>query len=203
MKKIIKSKIFLIVILCIISCGIGVYAATTYKASDVVYNASDGTSMNVSEALNDLYDKSINNSDLELIYDAMVSKGVTPSSKKAADIVTAIKTKMGISTHIASVRFANRATNDSSYTRGTMYLYDSSGTALSSKWAEGSGESTIYGSDVKVESGTVLYAGFSSSSDKNSRGILQLVVDGNVVASVFVETSKGTSSTSKVTVLDS
>ncbi len=55
MKKIIKNKIILIVILCIISCGIGVYAATTYKASDVVYNASDGTSMNVNEALNELY----------------------------------------------------------------------------------------------------------------------------------------------------
>ena len=55
MKKIIKNKIILIVILCIISCGIGVYAATIYKASDVVYNASDGTSMNVSEALNELY----------------------------------------------------------------------------------------------------------------------------------------------------
>ena len=55
MKKIMKSKIFLIVILCIISCSIGVYAATTYKASDVVYNASDGTSMNVNDALNDIY----------------------------------------------------------------------------------------------------------------------------------------------------
>ena len=60
MKKIIKNKIILIVILCIISCGIGVYAATTYKASDVVYNASDGTSMNVEDALNNLYDKSKN-----------------------------------------------------------------------------------------------------------------------------------------------
>ena len=55
MKKIIKSRIFLIVILCIISCSIGVYAATTYKATDVVYNASDGTSMNVNDALNELY----------------------------------------------------------------------------------------------------------------------------------------------------
>ena len=55
MKKIIKNKIILIVILCIISCSIGVYAATTYKASDVVYKASDGTSMNVNDALNDLY----------------------------------------------------------------------------------------------------------------------------------------------------
>ena len=60
MKKIIKNKIILILILCIISCSIGVYAATTYKATDVVYNASDGTSMNVNEALNELYNKSGN-----------------------------------------------------------------------------------------------------------------------------------------------
>ena len=66
MKKIIKNKTFLIVILCIISCGIGVYAATTYKASDVVYNASDGSSMNVNDALNDLYSK-FNKNDEELI----------------------------------------------------------------------------------------------------------------------------------------
>ena len=61
MKKIIKNKIILIVILCIISCGIGVYAATTYKASDVVYNASDGTSINVNDALNELYNKTKGN----------------------------------------------------------------------------------------------------------------------------------------------
>ena len=60
MKKIIKSRIFLIVILCIISCSIGVYAANTYKASDVVYNANDGSSMSVNEALNELYNLKIN-----------------------------------------------------------------------------------------------------------------------------------------------
>ena len=203
MKKVIKSRIFLVIITMIICISGTLYAANTYKASDVVYNTSDGTSKNVSEVLNELYDKSNKNSDLELIDDAMVSKGVTPSSKKIDDIIMAIKTKMGVSTHIASVRFANRATNSSSYTRGRMYLYDSSGTVLSSSWAEGSGESTIYGEDVRVSSGTILYAGFSSASDKNTRGILQLVVDGNVVTSVFVETSKGTSNTNKITVLDS
>ena len=60
MKRITKNKIILIVILCIISCSIGVYAATIYKATDVVYNASDGTSMNVNDALNELYNKSNN-----------------------------------------------------------------------------------------------------------------------------------------------
>ena len=57
MKKIIRSRIFLIVILCIISCGIGVFAANTYKASEVLYTSSDGTSMTVNDALNELYDK--------------------------------------------------------------------------------------------------------------------------------------------------
>ena len=57
MKKILKNKTFLIVILCIISCGIGVYAAVTYSASDVLYTSSDGTNMNVENALNNLYNK--------------------------------------------------------------------------------------------------------------------------------------------------
>ena len=60
MKKIIKSRAFLILICGLIFTGLGVYAATTYKASDVVYNASDGTSMNVEDVLNNLYDKSKN-----------------------------------------------------------------------------------------------------------------------------------------------
>ena len=57
MKKIIKSRIFLVIITTIIVASASVYAATTYKASDVVYNASDGTSMNVNDALNELYNK--------------------------------------------------------------------------------------------------------------------------------------------------
>ncbi len=55
MKKVIKNRIFLIIVLCIISCGIGVYAAVTYNATDVLYTSSDGTSMTVSDALNELY----------------------------------------------------------------------------------------------------------------------------------------------------
>ena len=58
MKKILKSRIFLVIICSIVFTSIGVYAANTYKASDVLYNASDGTSMNVSDALNELYNKS-------------------------------------------------------------------------------------------------------------------------------------------------
>ena len=75
MKKVIKSRIFLIIVLCIISCGIGVYAANTYKASDVLYTSSDGTSMTVNDALNDLYNLKSNNINYEIgVFSATVSK---------------------------------------------------------------------------------------------------------------------------------
>ena len=64
MKKVIKSRIFIFVLTAIIFMSIGVYAANTYKASDVVYNASDGTSMNVNDALNELYKMKNNNIDI-------------------------------------------------------------------------------------------------------------------------------------------
>ena len=57
MKKIIKSRIFLVIITMIICISGTLYAATTYKATDVIYNASDGTSMDVNDALNELYKK--------------------------------------------------------------------------------------------------------------------------------------------------
>ena len=66
MKKVIKSRIFLIIVLCIISCGIGVYAAVTYNATDVLYTSSDGTSMTVNDALNDLYNE--NNNSIKVYY---------------------------------------------------------------------------------------------------------------------------------------
>ena len=56
MKKIMKSRIFLVIITMIICISGTLYAAVTYKATDVVYNANDGTSKNVSEALNELYE---------------------------------------------------------------------------------------------------------------------------------------------------
>ena len=55
-----KSRIFLVIIITIIVASVSVYAATTYKATDVIYKASDGTSMNVNDALNELYNKSNN-----------------------------------------------------------------------------------------------------------------------------------------------
>ena len=58
MKKVIKSRIFLVIMTTIIVASISVYAATIYNATDVVYNASNGTSMTVNDALNELYNKS-------------------------------------------------------------------------------------------------------------------------------------------------
>ena len=60
MKKVIKNRMFLVIIITIIVTSVSVYAATTYKATDVIYKASDGTSMNVNDALNELYNKSNN-----------------------------------------------------------------------------------------------------------------------------------------------
>ena len=60
MKKIKKRRIFIFILTAIMFTSIGVYAATTYKATDVVYNASNGTSMSVNEALNELYNLKIN-----------------------------------------------------------------------------------------------------------------------------------------------
>lgn len=55
MKKVFKSRIFLCIIVGICCIGIGVYAANTYEASEIVYNASNGETMNVNDALNALY----------------------------------------------------------------------------------------------------------------------------------------------------
>ena len=56
MKKVIKSRIFIFLMTAIIFTSIGAYAATTYNATDVLYTSSDGTSMNVNDALNELYE---------------------------------------------------------------------------------------------------------------------------------------------------
>ncbi len=59
MKKILKSNVFLIIVTAFIVSSISVYAVNTYKASDVVYNASDGTSKNVNDAITELYNDNI------------------------------------------------------------------------------------------------------------------------------------------------
>ena len=55
MKKIIKSRLFIVVITTIIVASGTLYAANKYQASEVVYNKKDGTSTNVNDALNELY----------------------------------------------------------------------------------------------------------------------------------------------------
>lgn len=55
MKKLIRSRIFLVIICGIVFTSIGAYAATTYKASEISYTPSDGTEINVENALNDIY----------------------------------------------------------------------------------------------------------------------------------------------------
>ena len=57
MKKIIENKIILMIILCIVSCGIGVTAASIYQANTIEYSPTDASweVSNVNEALNDLY----------------------------------------------------------------------------------------------------------------------------------------------------
>lgn len=58
-----KNQIKLIIIIMVfilINC-IGVYAAYNYFAKDVVYTKSDGTEISVEAALNELYEKYMNN----------------------------------------------------------------------------------------------------------------------------------------------
>lgn len=55
MKKVLNNRLFIFIISGILFTSLGVYATITYKASDIVYNASNGVSMNVNDALNELY----------------------------------------------------------------------------------------------------------------------------------------------------
>ena len=58
MKKIIQSKIFLVLICGILFTSIGVYAAS-YYAKDVTYKKEDGTQITVNDALDELYGNKI------------------------------------------------------------------------------------------------------------------------------------------------
>ena len=55
MKKLIRSRIFLVIICGIVFTSIGVYASTAYKSSEISYTPSGGTETNVENALNDIY----------------------------------------------------------------------------------------------------------------------------------------------------
>ena len=81
MKKIMKSRIFIFILTAIMFTSIGVYAATTYKASEVVYNSSDGTSMSVNDALNELYQSSKTGGYVGLMWS---KSAISPASKNIA-----------------------------------------------------------------------------------------------------------------------
>ena len=68
MKKIIKSRLFIVIITTIIVASGTLYAANKYQASEVIYNASDGTTTDVNTALNDLYTKISSSADLQIKY---------------------------------------------------------------------------------------------------------------------------------------
>ena len=55
MKKLLKNRIFIVVITMIICISGTLYATNLYKASEVVYSSSDGTTTDVNTALNNLY----------------------------------------------------------------------------------------------------------------------------------------------------
>ena len=55
MKKIIKSRLFIVVITMVIVASGTLYAANKYQASEVVYNKKDGTTTDVNTALDNIY----------------------------------------------------------------------------------------------------------------------------------------------------
>ena len=57
MKKVIKSRVFLVIITTIVVASVSIYATNVYNATDVFYNTSDGSTKSVSVVLNELYDK--------------------------------------------------------------------------------------------------------------------------------------------------
>ena len=93
MKKVIKSRIFLVIICGIIFTSVGAYAAVTYKATDVLYTSSDGTSMTVNDALDDLYE----NSNKEYYVNGLVAyyNPVSGTKCKVSEAVSTTGTKTG------------------------------------------------------------------------------------------------------------
>ena len=144
MKKIIKSRAFLILTCGLIFTGLGVYAATTYKASDVVYNASDGTSMNVNDALNELYNKS-GNKRYYYYYEngtAVYYNPVSGIKCKASEAVSTTGTKTGCMKWYTF--------NDDSESPTVNMILDHN-TTSSIEWSSSKKNVTYEESDVKPE----------------------------------------------------
>ena len=93
MKKVIKSKIFLVIITTIVVASVSIYATNAYNATDVVYNASDGTSMTVNDALNELYE----NNNKQIYLNGLVAyyNPVSGEKCKVSEAVSTTGTKTG------------------------------------------------------------------------------------------------------------
>ena len=93
MKKVIKSRVFLVIITTIVVASVSIYATNVYNATDVFYNASDGTSMNVSDALNELYEN--NNKEYYVNGLATYYNPVSGTKCKISEAVSTTGTKTG------------------------------------------------------------------------------------------------------------
>lgn len=72
MKKIIQSRIFLVIVCGLIFGSIGVYGATIYNAEDVIYSNKNSKVANVNDALDELY-KFKDQLGLKLLYEKINS----------------------------------------------------------------------------------------------------------------------------------
>ena len=93
MKKIMKNRIFIFIIAFCLGISGTLYAATVFKATDVVYNASDGTSMTVNDALNELYE----NNNKQIYLNGLVAyyNPVIGEKCKVSEAVSKTGTKTG------------------------------------------------------------------------------------------------------------
>ena len=55
MKRVILNNIFLVIITTIVVVSVSIYAAGKFRAAEIIYDASNGTSTNVNDALDELY----------------------------------------------------------------------------------------------------------------------------------------------------
>lgn len=79
MKKILKNRVFLVIITAIIFTGVGIYAETKINASEIKYIDKDNNETTVDAVLDDLYDLS-NNYDLTF-YEPSSWMGARTASK--------------------------------------------------------------------------------------------------------------------------
>ena len=93
MKKVLKSKIFLVIITAIVVASVSIYATNAYNSIDIIYNTSDGASKSVNDALNELYESSKN----EYYVNVLVAyyNPVSGAKCKVSEAVSTTGTKTG------------------------------------------------------------------------------------------------------------